>query len=47
LVTIVFLFFVVDISIEMPPQSKSGGKKLTEDEDNEYRQVQGRNHSKK
>ncbi|CAF0994447.1 unnamed protein product [Adineta steineri] len=28
------------ISIEVPPPSRQGGKKLTEEEDNEYRQVQ-------
>ncbi|CAF5032123.1 unnamed protein product, partial [Rotaria sp. Silwood1] len=28
------------ISIEVPPQSQSGGKRLTADEDNEYRQIQ-------
>jgi len=32
---------LLDISIEVPPASKSGGKHLTEDEENEYRQVQG------
>jgi hypothetical protein len=37
----VFFFHCVDISIEVPPASKSGGKRLTEDEDNEYHQVQG------
>ncbi|CAF4261380.1 unnamed protein product [Rotaria sp. Silwood2] len=29
------------ISIEVPPESQSGGKRLTADEDNEYRQIQG------
>ncbi|CAF5158703.1 unnamed protein product, partial [Rotaria sp. Silwood1] len=28
------------VSIEVPPQSQSGGKRLTADEDNEYRQIQ-------
>ena len=31
----------IDVSIEMAPESKNGGKQLTEDEDNEYRQIQG------
>ncbi|CAF4204714.1 unnamed protein product, partial [Rotaria sordida] len=31
---------VSDISIEVPPKSKSGGQQLTPDEDNEYRQMQ-------
>lgn len=30
------------MSIEVPPESRSGGKRLTEEEDNEYRQVQGK-----
>lgn len=29
------------MSIEVPPESKTGGKRLTEEEDNEYHQVQG------
>jgi serine/threonine-protein phosphatase with EF-hand domain len=33
-------FVLVDVSIEVRPQSQSGGKHLTEDEENEYRQVQ-------
>ncbi|CAF1318734.1 unnamed protein product [Adineta steineri] len=28
------------VSIEVPPESKSGGKRLTEEEDNEYHQIQ-------
>jgi hypothetical protein len=36
------LFFVIDISIEVAPESKTGGKRLTEDEDNEHHQVQGK-----
>ncbi len=35
-------FSVIDISIEVAPQSKTGGKRLTEDEDNEYHQMQGK-----
>lgn len=34
-------FFRLDVSIEVPPESKNGGRRLTEDEENEYRQVQG------
>ena len=34
--------FDLDVSIEVPPESKSGGKKLTEDEENEYHQIQGK-----
>ena len=34
-------FFSIDVSIEVPPESKTGGKHLTEDEENEFRQVQG------
>ena len=30
-----------DVSIEVPPESKSGGKRLTEEEENEYHQIQG------
>ena len=30
-----------DVSIEVPPASKNGGRQLTEEEENEYRQVQG------
>lgn len=30
-----------DVSIEVPPASKDGGRNLTEEEENEYRQVQG------
>jgi len=39
------IFFVIDITVEVPPESKSGGKRLTEDEDNEYHQVQGRDNT--
>lgn len=35
-------FFLVDVSIEVPPESKTGSKRLTEEEDNEYHQIQGR-----
>lgn len=35
------LIFVSDVSIEVPPESKTGAKRLTEDEDNEYHQIQG------
>ena len=31
----------VDISIEVPPKSKDGGNQLTDEEHDEYRQVQG------
>lgn len=34
-------FFSLDVSVEVPPESKTGGKRLTEEEDNEYHQVQG------
>lgn len=35
------LLFQLDVSIEVPPESKTGGKKLTEEEDDEYHQIQG------
>jgi len=40
-------FVVIDISIEVAPESKTGGKRLTEDEDNEHHQVQGKYSKKK
>ena len=33
--------FDVDISIEVPPKSKDGSSDLTDEEHDEYRQVQG------
>jgi hypothetical protein len=36
------LFASLDVSIEVPPESKTGGKRLTEEEDNEYHQIQGK-----
>jgi len=35
------VFAFLDISIEVPPESKTGGKRLTDEEDDEYHQVQG------
>jgi hypothetical protein len=35
------VFSFSDVSIEVPPESKTGGKRLTEEEDNEYHQIQG------
>ncbi|CAF4156988.1 unnamed protein product, partial [Rotaria magnacalcarata] len=29
------------VSMDIPPESKSGGKRLTADEDDEYYQIQG------
>lgn len=33
---------ILDLSIEVRPQSNSGDQKLTGEEENEYRQVQGK-----
>ena len=34
---------ILDVSIEVRPKSKTGADHLTEEEDNEYHQVQGTN----
>jgi hypothetical protein len=31
----------IDVSIEVPPESKTGGSQLTDEEENEYHQIQG------
>jgi hypothetical protein len=36
------IFVVIDISIEVRPKSKTGADQLTEEEDDEYHQVQGK-----
>jgi len=35
------LICLADVSIEVPPESKNGGKRLTGQEDDEYHQMQG------
>lgn len=38
----IWVLSLADVSIEVPPESKTGSKRLTEEEDDEYHQVQGR-----
>lgn len=42
LMTVNEFYPTLDVSIEVSPQSKTGGKRLTEEEDNEYHQIQGK-----